>query len=200
MTVDDALSVLLRAAGLEPVEVSSADLGSDDLLGLWLLVSTDESGPGFDDFAAAVMDVCAAEWPDGSAPPDELGLRLGRWRIDLAKAGIRTGLLTAVVASALVERGMTEFSIGFATAVLPTVLEIERIELSAKEKMLLADLRLTPAIQTGWANEDELYLMLPLPAREVVNRYDFADFVQRLRELGEIDEAGSLIRIRPPDA
>lgn len=201
--VDEALAVLLAAAevelGQETSRFARTDLGSDDLAALWRLVSLDIDGPGFDDFTSAVMDVCAAGWPEGSAPPDELGLRLGRWRIDLAKAGIRSGLLTAVIAGALVEQGMTEISIALVTAVLPTVFEIERIELSPKERMLLADLRLTPAMQTGWASEDDLYTALPAAAQEAVNRYDFADFIQRLREIGEIDEAGNgWMRIRPP--
>jgi hypothetical protein len=188
---------------LEPIllqtGVTVTDVGVDELRRIWATVGGDPLR--FDDFANAVARACSTATQDGPGEPlDEFGLRLGAWRMDLTREGIRTALLSAVVAGLLVDRGLTEVSIALVTAVLPSVLNIERVELSAGDRKLLIDLRAKPALRTGFATEDELYRSLPEDIRDDVNRYDFADFVQRLREAGLIDEGdGDWLRTRDPD-
>ena len=47
--------------------------------------------------------------------------------------------------------------------------------------------------------EDELYGCLPDEAKLTVNRYDFADFVGRLREAGLVEGDHDWLRPRDPD-
>jgi hypothetical protein len=161
----DPLQPLLTAAG-----VSGRELGTSEAKRLWSLVDGGD-GALFDEFLEAI----APRDADG-----ELPLRVGQWRLDLAETGVRTGVLTALVAGALIPQGLTEFAVGFVTAVLPSVLEIERIELEAGDQRLLVELR--SRVTSG--SEDALYEALPPETRAVINRYDFADFVARLREAG----------------
>jgi hypothetical protein len=109
---------------------------------------------------------------------------------------VRTGVLTALVAGVLIPQGLTEFAVGFVTAVLPSVVEIERVEVSAGDRRLLVELR--GRALTG--SEDELYAALPAETRAVINRYDFADFIARLREAGLVagPEDTTLV-LRAPD-
>jgi hypothetical protein len=189
----DPLQPILLQAG-----VTLTDVGVDELRRIWITVGGDPQR--FDDFADAVARACSAATQDAPTEAEELGLRLGRWRIDLTREGIRTALLSAVVAGLLVDRGLTEVSIALVTAVLPSVLNIERIQLSKGDQRLLIDLRAKPALRTGFATEDELYRSLPADTRDKVNRYDFADFIQRLREAGLIDEGDDdWLRTRDPD-
>ena len=112
----------------------------------------------------------------------------------------RAGILSAVAAAVLVHQGLTEFGVAFATAVLPAVFDIERIELSPGDRRLVTEIRLRYAYRQGFATEDELYAALPGATREVINRYDFADFIGRLRAAGLIDESGGhRLRLREPD-
>jgi len=174
----DDLRRLLAAAG-----VIRDELGLEDLERLWSLVGA--TGPHlFDEFVDAVVP--------GSGG-DELGFRVGQWKLDLAITGVRASVLTALVAGVLIPQGFTDFAVGFVTAVLPSVLEIERVALSAGDHRLLVEMR----SKLNSATEDELYASLGAETRAVINRYDFADFVQRLREAGFAtqDEDG-LIRVR----
>jgi hypothetical protein len=190
----DQLDGLLDVAGLHGPLLQSHQIeelwrwvgGGDELL--------------FDDFLHALAQTCAPTWDDDTVPADRLALRLGHWRIDLGKEGVRAGLLTAVAAAALVRRGLTDLGIVFATAVLPSIFDIERIELSPGDRRLLLELRAKPALREGFTTEDNLYASLPAETRHVINRYDFADFIQRLRDAGLTDAPSEdWLRLRDPD-
>ncbi|MEA2361310.1 MAG: hypothetical protein QOD71_455 [Thermoleophilaceae bacterium] len=175
---DDFLGPLLDAA-----EVSGEELGEVELRRLWALTGVDDGR--FEEFVEVVLPRSG----------DELAFRAGSWRIDLREAGVRTGLLTALVAGVLIPQGMSEFAIGFVTAVLPSVLEIERVELSQGDRRLLVELR----ARTSLGSPDELYAALPPETRAVINPYDFADFIQRLRDAGLAEgPAAGPIQLRPP--
>lgn len=161
----DQLDLLLRHAG-----VTGGSLGPDDAERLWALVGSGDDAR-FDEFLEAIT-------PAGS--DDELPLRVGGWRIDLAETAVRTTVLTALVAGVMIPQGMSEFAVGFVTAVLPSVFEIERVEVAPGDQRLLVELR----ARATHGSEDELYATLPQETRDVINRYDFADFIQRLREAG----------------
>ena len=83
---------------------------------------------------------------------------------------------------------------------LPAVFDVERIELSPGDRRLVSEIRLKYAYRHAFATEDELYGSLPTVARDAINRYDFADFIGRLRAAGLIDETGGhRLRLRDPD-
>jgi hypothetical protein len=149
-------------------------------------------------YARVCMQAADMDSVDNSDP--ELHLRLGHWKIDLARQGIRAGVLSAVAAAVLVHQGLAEFGVAFATAVLPAVFDIERIELSPGDQRLVTEIRLKYAYREGFATEDELYESLPSATQDVINRYDFADFIGRLRAAGLTDETGGRrLRLRAPD-
>jgi hypothetical protein len=167
----DDLMLLLAAVG-----VDGHSMGPEEASRLWGLLGSLED-PLFEEFLAQIARV------DGDS---ELSLRVGSWRLDLTESAIRTSVLTAFVAAALIPQGLTEFAVGFVTAVLPSVFVIERVELSAGDRRLLVELR--SKILSG--TDDELYAALPADARAIVNRYDFADFLERLREAGMLKDTG----------
>ena len=61
--IDDTLAALLSGAGVGfggragDSDAPQASLGSEELFALWRLVSPSGTGPGFDDFTDAVMQV-----------------------------------------------------------------------------------------------------------------------------------------------
>jgi hypothetical protein len=179
-SADDQLQPLLDAVSVG----DSADL--EGLKRLWVLLG-DADPQRFDEFIEAVTPEDAEE--------DGLALRAGQWSIDLRKTAVRTTVLTALVGGALATQGLSEFAIGFATAILPTVIEVERIELGAGDRRLLVELR----TKADLGSEDQLYAALPKEVQAEINRYDFADFVERLRQAGfaEGSDGGSL-RLKAP--
>jgi hypothetical protein len=176
--------------------LGGAVLTSEDIEKLWEHIAPNELST---DFLRAVAQACSPEWDDDTVPADRLALRLGRWRIDLTRQGVRAGLLTAGAAAALAQHGLTDLGVVFATAVLPAVFDIQRVELSAGDRKLLVDLRAKDAFTNGYASSDELYDSLPAATRRQVNPYDFADFVERLRSAGLTDDAGDgTLRLHGP--
>jgi hypothetical protein len=81
-------------------------------------------------------------------------------------------------------------------AVLPLLVDIDRVELSASEEHLLANLRLRPDVVKQAHSPEGLYAELPDELREQVSLLDFLDFVQRLVAAGEADESGDEIVVR----
>lgn len=188
--IDEAmLQGVLEVAGVEGEQI-----GSEEVEAMWgTLGVTDDDLQ--DEFVYAVASLSRST---GGTTDAALGFRLGQWKLDLAKEGIRGGVLSAFVAAALALDGLgpTGIGIGLATIVLPSVLSLERVEVGPKDERLLLHLRLRPEVQQRFMTEDQLYDSLPAEARDVVNRFDFAEFVQRIREGGIAQEAGGFVRVR----
>ncbi len=193
---DEFLTPILAAA-----EITGPLLTPDDLTRVWRLLGWPAGDPALDDFLAAVAESCGAAWDEGhgGVREDELGFRLGRWRIDVRKAATKGALLSAIVAAALAHQGMADIGVTVATAVVPAVLEIERVTVRPGDRRLLLELRLKDEVRNRSRTEDQLYETLTPETRSVVNRYDFADLVQRLRDAGLAGQAGDgTIRLRAP--
>lgn len=186
---EETLGQVLDAAG-----VGGEHIGAEEVEAMWSTLGVDDEDLS-DEFLYAVASLSRSP---GGTTDAALGFRLGRWKLDLAKEGIRGGLLSAFVAAALAADGLgpTDIGIGLVTIVLPSVLSLERIELRPYDKQLQLHLRLRPEVQQRFMTEDQLYDSLPAEARDVVNRFDFAEFVERLREAGMAEEAGGFVRAR----
>lgn len=192
MASDDLLAPLLDGAGIDGDE-----LGDDEAAALTGLLGLDRDHPLTAELLDGFARIGAAHQP-ADEPRDVYEFRAGNWKIGLG-GSVRFGLLTAMVAGALHQRGLSEFTIGMATAVLPTVLDVRKAELSPGDERLLLELSLKEGVRSGYMTEDELYASLPDDTRTVVNRFDFADFVAALRDLALVDRDGELLRVRGPE-
>lgn len=193
MTPADQLAALLVAADVEDAHLSAADMDR-----LCEVIGFDRDDPVTEEIVDVVARLGAAQRP-GDGTDDIYAFRVGKWRIELGDGAVRAGILTAIASGALIQRGVGEIGVAIATAILPTVLEIEKVEVDAGDRRLLVDLLLKPAVKEGFMTEDELYESLPADKRRIVNRYDFARFVERLREAGLVEGEVDWLRIRDPD-
>lgn len=188
---DDGVDLLLRAA-----DVTGPSVGPVEVDRIAACVVDDGLR---DELVSAVLETCDAVW-DGGAPlaSDELGTRIGAWRLDLDRAAVRSGLLTAVLAGALVRQGLTQMLIGVVAALVSAVLDVERSGRTAAGRQWVLPLRPHPAVVAGALSEDALYERLPSATRDAVNRLEFADLVLRLREVGQAGP-DSEVAVRDPD-
>ncbi len=179
-------------------------LDATGLRALWAGLP-DASVIGFGEFESAVLQLCPVDWPDAvGIPPDELGLRVGAWRLDLTKLAVKTALST-VVTGALVylafpDAPIETVGIGFMASIVGTVLEVERVEVTAKGRLVLADLKLRPEVTEFFFDTRTLYEKLPEETRSQICLLDFADVVKQLRAAGETEDGprGTIrIRARP---
>ncbi len=188
--MDDHLDKVLGAAGVE-----GDQLDATDLTAMWATLGIDDSLL-LDEFVYAAASLSRAS---GGTTDAALGFRLGRWKLDLARMGVRAGLTAAVVAGAITADGLTTLGVGLVAIVVPEVLDIEDVSLDPGDQKLLLVLRLKPEVQQQFLTDDQLYDSLPDDAKQVVNRFDFADFVGRLRQAGSAQELVGLTRVRRPD-
>lgn len=156
----------------------------------------------YGEFESAVLQRCPVEWPEaGEIPPDELGLRVGAWQLDLTRAGSRA-TLSAVFTAALVYLAfpgtpIEMVGVGFLTSIVVSVLEVERVEVSAKGRLILADLRLRPEVTERFFDARTLYETLPAETRSQLSLLDFADVVDELRAAGDAEDGPTgMVRIR----
>lgn len=188
MTDDQGLQIILDAAG-----VSGETLDSESLGRVWALMGVADEDLE-EEFRYAVASIPGQD--AGGTSAEALAFRIGRWSLDLRQQVTRAALLATIVAAALATQGVGAIGIGLATVVVPSVLLLENVTLSPGDQRLLFELRRDPRVAQEHLNLDQLYASLPQATREVVNPYDFADFVDRLRKAGVADEHGAATRVR----
>lgn len=176
-------------------------LDAADLRALWEGLPSARA-IGFGEFESTVLQVCPVEWPEAAEiPPDELGLRVGAWRLDLTKLAARTALSTVITGAliylAFPDTPVETVGVGFIASIVGTVLEVERIKVSSKGRLILADLKLRPEVMEFFLDARTLYEKLPEETRSQLSLLDFADVVDQLRAAGEAEDGPrGTIRIR----
>jgi hypothetical protein len=127
---------------------------------------------------------------------ETLHARPGGWVVGLGDAAARSALATAITAGVLAVAGFDQLPALVLPAVLPLLVDIDRVELSASDEHLLASLRLQPDVVEQAHSPEQLYELLPADLQAQVSLLDFVDFVSRLVAAGEADEedAGVVVR------
>lgn len=129
----------------------------------------------------------------------ELHMRPGGWRINLSASIARTLLAGAIVGSALLTIGADQVPLELLPAVLPLLVDIEKVSLDRRDRQMLIPLKLAAEDIEGIAvHPDVLYNRLDAGTRDNLNPNDFLAFTERLIEAGELDDAGyGDVRARP---
>jgi hypothetical protein len=144
--------------------------------------------------ARAAEDVIVAALGNG-----ELHARPGGWVLRLHDAAIRASLATAVTAGVMAVAGFDQLPALVLPAVLPLLIDIERVELSPGDRYVLAELRLQPDVVGAEMTPRELYERLPDNLKADISVPDFLDLIQRLTAAGEADRFGAVTIVRDPD-
>src|ERR671932_224890 len=105
------MDLALLADVLDAAKVTGEQIGAEDVEAMWSTLGVEDDDL-LDEFVYAVASLSRA---DGGTTDAALGFRLGRWKLDLAKEGIRGGVLTAFVATALAASGIGAIGVGLAT-------------------------------------------------------------------------------------
>ncbi len=132
--------------------------------------------------------------------PGELHMRPGGWRINLSASVARTVLAAVIVGGALATVGADQIPLQLLPVVLPFLVDIERVRLNRADRELLIPLQQAAFGIEGLALHPEvLYNRLDPAVRNDLNYLDFLGFLERVIELGELDNArGGDVRARLP--
>jgi hypothetical protein len=177
---------------LDDVEVP-ATIDHDSLSALFSAIT----GLAQDDPAAGICEDAFLAAIEQSPVP--LELRPGGWRVDVAATAVRTALSAAIMTAVLWAGGFDQIPTFVLPAVLPLLVAAQRVELSGKQKYLLAELHRSVGSAQGLAvHPDVLYNKLPQHIRDQLSPLDFRDFLDAFIGAGIADNpGGGDVRLRP---
>lgn len=132
-----------------------------------------------------------------TATRGELHMRPGGWRINLGAALVRTSVSAAIVGAGLMLLGADQIPLMLLPAVLPLLVDLQRVELDIADRELLVPLRQASSGIEGMAVHPRvLFNRLAPEVQAQLNYYDFVAYLDRLVRAGELDDAG-LGDVRP---
>lgn len=121
----------------------------------------------------------------------ELQMRPGGWRINVGASVVRTLVAASIVGAGLLMIGADQIPVELLPAVLPLLVDVEKVRLDRRDRQLLIPLRAASQGIEGIAvNPEVLYNRLNPAVRSQLNYQDFLAFADRLVEAGELDDAG----------
>lgn len=170
------------------------ELREEDLLGL-VSAMTGLRGDDLQQAAMTADDVLVATFDDATT----LHARPGGWAISLSDAVAKSAIATAITAGVLAVVGLDQLPALVLPAVLPLLVDLEHVELSPGDEHLLATLRLRGDVVDHARTPRALYKRLPKNLQSQIAMTDFLDFVERLIDTGQADEAGRDVIVRDED-
>jgi hypothetical protein len=113
----------------------------------------------------------------------DLQMRVGPYQLDTSRAAIKAAVTAAALAVAIEAAGLDGVPVVILAAVMPFLIEIDRVEISPADEFVVAALRLS-AHQGG--DDRDWYLSLPAELRAQLTQLEFLDLLGRLRGAGVI--------------
>jgi hypothetical protein len=110
-----------------------------------------------------------------------LGMRLGSFQIDASRAAVKAAVTAAVLALAIEGAGLDSVPVVILAAVIPFLVEIERVQLAPGDAVVVAALR---SVASPGGDDRDWYLALPGELRSQLTQLEFLNLLGRLREAG----------------
>jgi hypothetical protein len=158
---------------------ASGEVSDDALRVLWSAIGVSDDELDY----VAFEDAFLAQVQEGETT--SLAFRPGGWVVKASSTLVKTALTTALLAVGLVSIGAAGIPLLVLPAVLPLIVDVDRVQLSAGEHHLLATLTLTDEARHGTA--EVLYGRLPEALQEQVNEMAFRDFLEKCQRAGLAD-------------
>lgn len=178
----DPLDHALASVGIQGGSATADDVAM-------LVASADQAIA--DQFIDAVIRVCTPVWKDSSsAPPDELALRTGDWKLDVTAADNRAALLICLASAALADRGTIYSDVPWIAAVLPHIAKVDETDVGPNGELSVR-LRLKSATREA-DDAAQLHALLPANVARTIHPMDLQDLVAALSALADEQETITL--------
>jgi hypothetical protein len=141
------------------------------------------------------MFLSAYETAIGVAKSEELHFDTQGWRIKIAAPLAKSAFILSILAVGLRSVNATDLPAALLTAILPLLLDIERVKILRKDEELYLRLALSAdgLSRTG----EELYELLTPKQRDDISLLEFQDLLDRLRQAGLLDLSTKHSLLRP---
>jgi len=134
------------------------------------------------EFAEPVRDLAVLQLVGESDVP--LEMRVGKWRWNATQGAVQSAIATAVLLPVCYATGVVGIPAVVLAAVLPLLLNVEKIEVRASDLHVLA----TVKDELYFPNDIErVYDQLPEDLRHEITLLEFRDLVQRLTATGHLN-------------
>jgi hypothetical protein len=110
---------------------------------------------------------------------EPLSLRLGNWRVDMPAKIFQSGVTAALMVSAIEAAGINSTAVVVLAAVVPFLVDVERIKLSQSDRMVFAALKASLATRQ---ERRALWDSLPADLRHELTFLEFVDLLERLEQ------------------
>jgi hypothetical protein len=115
-----------------------------------------------------------------------LSMRLGPYKMDTPRAAVQAAVTTAALVLAIEGAGLDSVPVVVLASVLPFLVDIERVELTPGDELVVAALRATAP---PGGDDHDWYLALPPEVRAQLTQIEFLNLLGRLRNIGVITAA-----------
>lgn len=149
-----------------------------------------------------VADACEDLVTDDlSSHNDAFHMRPGGWRVNVVGSIAKSVLAGSLLGAVLFINGAHDIPLELYPAVLPLLIDVERVRLSRRDRDMLIPLRIAAQGVEGRAlSPHVLYNRIEPTVRAQLSFGDFQDLCDRLIEAGQLDSAGyDDIRARAAD-
>lgn len=141
--------------------------------------------------AALLAGAAARGWASSS---DVLEFQPLGWRIQVSGKLAQSAMTAAILWGAMLACNVTMgIPVAIASALIPSLIDIERIKLTKREKTVLAHLTLKNKEEQ--ATPEQWYTSLPAVVRAELSPLDFLDILEKIVDSGHGKNDGEEIRI-----
>jgi hypothetical protein len=164
---------------------SNSTVSEADVLRFWNS-NVPETESGFlDEEARSVFSSSFLYYSGNAYSNQQLALEPGGWTVKVSNNVLKTSLVAASLAGILYLSEFDSIPGYVLPAVLPLLIDIEKIKLKKSEEYILAELRLNPEIENREMTAEAIYGMLDESLKSQIALPDFIDFLDKLHISGD---------------
>lgn len=126
---------------------------------------------------------------------EPLSMRVGNWQVDMPATVFRSGITAALMIGAIEAVGINSTAVVVLAAVVPFLVDVERVTISPSERLVLAGLT---ANLTSVQDRRALWENLPADLQHELTFLEFVDLLDRLSKAGVIRAVGEDRYALPP--
>lgn len=173
-----------------PEANSDYTISESDILEFWTTSFPSSENTFIDEEAKAIFSASFLYYSGNAKTDRELAFEPGGWKIQVSGSILKTSLVAASLAGVLYLSGFNTISGYVLPAVLPLLVDIEKVKLKKSEEYILAELRLNPEIKNKALTPEEIFDKLDESLKSQISLTDFIDFMDKLHISGDVTLVG----------
>lgn len=136
----------------------------------------------------ALEEVFLQSIQDKDAVDSELYIKSKAWTVKLSSGILKSTIMGAILTGVFFASGYTMIPGFVLPAIIPLLFDIEKVNISAKEDFILAQLTLNNQILNKYKNPELIYDSLSEEITDELSKYDFIEFIEKMVLAGAFEQ------------